>query len=83
MLTFYEDLLQIRIKRELDKSVKLGFATVIDTERVLKNVRSLYILRFFRCIYRSTQPTDLFSNWRYYIGQVFVPVHTTSNIYYR
>ena len=42
-----------------------GFATGISAESVLKNGISLHILRFFWRIYRSTRPTDLFSNWRY------------------
>ena len=42
----------------------LGFATVPDREGALKNGISVRIPGALVCIYRSTQPTDLFSRLR-------------------
>ena len=52
-------------KREFDKSGMLGFATAIDASGALKHSISVRITKFLVCVYRSTQPTYLFSSSRY------------------
>ena len=43
----------------------LGFTTAIYAESALKSGIFVEVIRFLVCIYRSTQPTDLFSSSRY------------------